>query len=338
MFRVSCTMTIIPNILFFLYNVLCFSYKIHYMKHKIKCLIAMFLFATYPTISKFVLEKNSPLVLTFMTEILSVAVLLFVFGFFPEIKKYLAMKKKKMIYLLAMGVFAGVLGPFLNLTGLLHSSVINLVILVSLQTPFTVLLSYFFLKEKITANYLIGVFMLVIGMCVYSTNFFQIPMQFTWNDLYFVAAALAFSIGDVLYKKKLSHISHEMVLIGRNLFGALIIFLIITLFSAEAHINVSFDSVSTIGIILIVLIPIIAAQTLWYGSLEKIKTTQAAVFDSMYAIFASIIAFVVLRESITSYQLFGGLIMVLGLIISQLHLRLHFLDGYRMKLQSFKQH
>lgn len=309
------------------------------MKHKIKCLLAIFLFATYPTISKFVLQRNSPLVLTFMTEILSVAVLIFVFGFFPELKKYLAMKKKKnIIYLIGMGVFAGVLGPLFNLTGLRHSTVINLVVLVSLQTPITVLLSYVFLKEKISVSYFIGVLMSILGISIYGTDFFQLPLQFTWNDLYFVAAALSFSAGDVLYKKKLSHISHEMVLISRNLFGALIIFVAIALFSAEAQFDVSFDQVSTIGIILIVLIPIIIAQSLWYGSLEKIKTTQAAVFDSMYFVFASVIAFAVLREDITFYQFLGGLVMVAGLIISQLNLRLHFLDSYRMKLQSFKQH
>lgn len=309
------------------------------MKHKIKCLLAIFLFATYPTISKFVLQKNSPIVLTFMTEILSVAVLVFIFGFFPELKKYLAMKKKKnIIYLVGMGVFAGVLGPLFNLTGLQHSTVINLVVLISLQTPFTVLLSYIFLKEKISISYFIGVIISIFGIGIYGTNFFQLPLQFTWNDLYFVAAALAFSAGDVLYKKKLSHISHEMVLISRNLFGALIIFLTITIFSVEAHFDVSFDQVSTIGIILIVLIPIIIAQSLWYGSLEKIKTTQAAVFDSMYFVFASIIAFIVLREDISVYQFLGGLVMVTGLIISQLNLRIHFLDNYRLKLQSFKQH
>ncbi len=309
------------------------------MKHKIKCLLAIFLFATYPTISKFVLQRNSPIVLTFLTEILSVAVLIFVFGFFPELKKYLAMKKKKnLIYLVGMGIFAGVLGPLLNLTGLRHSSVINLVVLVSLQTPFTVLLSYIFLKEKITINYFAGVVLSVLGIAIYGTDFFQIPLQFTWNDLYFVAAALAFSAGDVLYKKKLSHISHEMVLISRNLFGALSIFLAIAWFSGETRFDVSFDQVSTIGIILIVFIPIIIAQTLWYGSLEKIKTSQAAVFDSVYLVFASLIAYVVLGEQVNYYKFLGGLMMVVGLIVSQLTFRVHFLDNYRLKLQSFKQH
>lgn len=309
------------------------------MNHKIKCLSAIFLFATYPTLSKFVLEKNSPIVLTFLTEILSVAVLIFVFGFFPELKKYLAMKKKKnLVYLLGMGIFAGVLGPLLNLTGLAHSSVINLVVLVSLQTPITVLLSYIFLKEKINASYFAGVLLSILGIGIYGTDFFQLPLQFTWNDLYFVAAALAFSAGDVLYKKKLSHISHEMVLISRNLFGALIIFLAIVLFSAETQFAVSFDQVSMIGIILIVLIPIIIAQTLWYGSLEKIKTNQAAVFDSMYLVFASMIAYIVLGEEVRFYQLLGGVVMVAGLVVSQLTFRIHFLDNYRLKLQSFKQH
>ncbi|MEK7644462.1 MAG: EamA family transporter, partial [Patescibacteria group bacterium] len=83
---------------------------------------------------------------------------------------------------------------------------------------------------------------------------------------------------------------------------------------------------------------IIIAQTLWYGSLEKIKTSQAAVFDSVYLVFASLIAYVVLGEQVNYYKFLGGLMMVVGLIVSQLTFRVHFLDNYRLKLQSFKQH
>jgi hypothetical protein len=41
------------------------------MYNKIKSILSVALFATYPTLSKFVLERNSPAVVSFLAEILT---------------------------------------------------------------------------------------------------------------------------------------------------------------------------------------------------------------------------------------------------------------------------
>ncbi|KKW42820.1 MAG: Membrane protein containing DUF6, transmembrane [Candidatus Magasanikbacteria bacterium GW2011_GWA2_56_11] len=308
------------------------------MADKIKCLASVALFAAYPALAKLVLENNSPAVVTFLTEILSVAVLLLVFGIFPEFKKILALRHREGLGpLFIMGLLAGVAGPLFSLMGFRHSSVLNGVLLISLQTPLVLALAYIFLRERVRAAHLAGMGLLAFGLVLYSTDLLRLTPQFTPNDIYFVLAAVSFGVSNIIYKRKLSHIAHELILINRNLLGALVIFAGLIFFSAEETVRVSFDPASLAGIALIVVVPIILAQTLWYSSLEKIKSSEAGFFDALYPVFATLIAFIFLREAVGLAELAGGAIMVAGLIASEVPLHSRWLRQHQ-GLQSFKQH
>lgn len=309
------------------------------MNNKIKSILSVFLFAAYPTLSKFALESNSPAVVAFLTEILTGAILLFSFGVYPEIKKLRKLHGSKGFYVfLAMGVLAGVVGPLSMQMGYTHSSVLNGVLIISLQTPILIVLASLFLNEKIHFNHLLGIIVSLFGLIAYSTDLFVAIPHFTRYDGYFLITAVAYACSNLLYKKKISHVSHELVLIARNLFGGLMIFGGMIVFSVERKIAVSFDERSLLTIALIVLIPIIAAQTLWYSSLTKIKAREAAFFDTLYPLFAAAIAFVALDEKITYPQFIGGSILMTGVLISQFHWHFSREAWEDFRLQHFKQH
>lgn len=309
------------------------------MNSKIKSILSIVLFATYPTLSKFALESNSPAVVAFLTEILTGVILLFSFGIYPELKKIRRLHGHRAFYIfLAMGFLAGVVGPLAMQMGYLHSSVLNGVLLISLQTPLLIILAKFFLKEKVHINHVIGIIVSLVGLVAYSTDLFTVLPHFSKNDIYFLMAACAFACSNILYKKKISHVSHELVLIVRNLVGGLTIFAGMIFFSVEGSIPVSFDQKSMLAIGAIVLIPIIMAQSLWYSALTKIKAREAAFFDTLYPLFAAGIAFVFLNENISASQFIGGTIMMAGILISQFHWHLSRAAWEDFRLQHFKQH
>ncbi len=309
------------------------------MNSKIKSITSIVLFATYPTLSKFALESNSPAVVAFLTEILTGVILLFSFGIYPELKKIKRLHGHKALYIfISMGFLAGVVGPLSMQMGYSHSTVLNGVLIISLQTPILIILAKFFLKEKIHLNHVIGILVSVVGLVAYVTDLFTILPQFTKNDGYFLLAAFAFACSNILYKKKISHVSHELVLIVRNLIGGLAIFAGMIFFSVEGTIQTSFDQRSLLTIGLIVLVPIIMAQSLWYGALTKIKAREAAFFDTLYPLFAAGIAFIILGESISASQFIGGSIMMVGILISQFHWHLNRASWEDFRLQHFKQH
>ncbi len=309
------------------------------MNNKIKSVLSIVLFATYPTLSKFALVNNSPAVVAFLTEILTGVILLFSFGVLPELKKIRRLHGHKAFYIfLSMGLLAGVAGPLSMQMGYAHSTVLNGVLLISLQTPLMIILAKIFLQEKIHLNHALGIMVSVIGLLAYATNLFSVWPHFTPNDLFFVLAAIAFASSSILYKKKISHVSHELILIVRNLIGGLVIFIGMIFFSVEADIAVSFDRQSLIAISLIVLIPIIMAQTLWYAALTKIKAREAAFFDTLYPLLAAAVAFIVLGENISYAQFVGGSIMMAGILISQFHWKIKLRAWEDFRLQHFKQH
>ena len=309
------------------------------MNNKIKSILSIVLFATYPTLSKFALESNSPAVVAFLTEILTGVILLFSFGIYPELKKIRRLHGHKAFWIfLSMGFLAGVVGPLAMQIGYTHSTVLNGVLLISLQTPLVIILAKFFLNEKIHLNHVIGISVSVTGLVAYATDLFTVMPHFSRYDVYFLIAAVAFACSNIIYKKKISHVSHELVLIVRNLIGGLTIFAGMIFFSVEGNIPVSFDQKSMLAIGVIVLVPIIMAQSLWYSALTQIKAREAAFFDTLYPLFAAGIAFVVLNESISTFQFIGGTIMMSGILISQFHWHLSRNSWQDFRLQHFKQH
>ncbi len=309
------------------------------MNNKIKSILSIILFATYPTLSKFALAHNSPAVVAFLTEILTGCILLFSFGVYPELKKISRLHNHKAFYIfLSMGFLAGVVGPLSMQMGYAHSTVLNGVLLLSLQTPFMVILAKIMLREKIHFNHVVGIFISLIGLAAYSTDLFSVKPHFSLNDSYFVLAAVAFAFANILYKKKISHVSHELVLIVRNIIGGLTIFAGMMFFSVEGSITVSFDQDSLLAIGLIVAIPIIAAQSLWYAALTKIKGSEAAFYDALYPLFATAVAFVFMREEVHYAQFVGGTIVMAGILVSQMHLHFDKVAWQDFRLQHFKQH
>mgnify|MGYP001586837001 FL=1 len=113
--------------------------------------------------------------------------------------------------------------------------------------------------------------------------------------------------------------SHELILLSRNLLGGLFILLGIMIFSVEIPMELSLNREAMLGIGLIVLLPMLFGQTLWYSALEYINAKEAAFIDALYPISSAAVAYLILGEHLNLFELLGGGIMILGLIISQIH-------------------
>lgn len=314
-------------------------HSVAYMGYKIKAVLSIILFATYPTLGKLAMDSNSPGVVNFIVESLSVLVLLLFFGTVTEARKYIRLTERhKIVPLLGMALGAGVLGPLFYLVGLEHASVLNAVLLLALQTPLTALMSVYILKEKISPSYYLSLAVLLFGMFVYSTNGFAHDLSFSWNDVYFVLSALSFACANIIYKKKLSHVPYDMVLLTRNALGALLMFFGLLVFSVEDLLRVSFDTHSLTVFALLACVPILAAQVLWYAALRHIRAVDGAIIDALYPLCTTLIAFVVLGEVFTVPQFFGGTLAGLGVILANMHVHGATIHRHQVELQHFKHH
>ncbi len=277
------------------------------------------------------------MVITMMVGILSAAVLLLIYGVLPEVKKF--MKHKQFdIYLIILAFLSGALAPTIRLIGLTHSTVLNLVIITSFQIPITALMSHWILKEKLTKSYFVGVSLLILGLIMYSTQCFQTPFQVVPADALLLLSSFTYACGDMIYKKKLTHVPHEMILITRNMFGSIILMVGIFLLALETKVQFTMSPQTFLYLSLIILLPIILGQMMWYKAMVKIKETEAVLLDASYAIFSSVIALLVLGEMMTWYQLAGGVVILLGVVVSHIHIRKHKVHKDLFIMQRFKMH
>lgn len=295
------------------------------MKYHLIALLATILFSTYPTFTKLLVSENHPLAIVAATGIATGFLITLVFGAATEGKKIIKAKRTDG-WLILLALLSGAIGPTLLLRGLERSSVANAVLILSFTTPIAAILSAFVLREKLKKAHFMGLLVLFFGMTIYSTDLYRLPIHFSLNDIFILAAALAYAMSNIIYKKKLSHLSHEMIVLSRNLFGGLMILLFIPVFSLEVPIQLTFDTQTIVAFALLVLVSITSAQWLWYTALEHIKIRDGAFIDSLYPLFATAIAFLILKEAPTSGQLVGSLVVVVGLILSQVtnhHFPLH---------------
>jgi drug/metabolite transporter (DMT)-like permease len=291
------------------------------MGYKIKAIISVILFATYPALGKLAMSENSAGVVNVVVGVLSVLALLLFFGAIGEWRKYChAARRHELTPLFFMAFAAGVCGPFLYLYGLERASVLNAVLLLALQTPLTAVLSVMLLREKIPPSYFLSFAVLLFGMLVYSTDGFAHDVRFSWNDMYFVASAGAFASANVVYKKYLSHVSYDTVLLTRK------------------GVRFSFDAHSFTIFFLIACLPILAAQTLWYSALRHLRAMDVAIVDGLYPLCTTLIAFVVLGESFTMPQFLGGALAGFGVVLASVHVHGLSLHRHQVALQHFKHH
>lgn len=302
----------------------------------ILCFLSMVCFATYPTLVKLVLQQNESAPLILIVGISTSIVLLLIFGVVPELKQYLKHKKQGP-HLVLMGLLSGAIAPLCIGMGLAHSTVLNSVLLTSLQIPFSALLSRFVLKEKISGIYKLGLGIFLVGIVFYTTNFFQNAISFTTFDLFFIAAAVCYGLADILYKKKLSHLHFEQILLSRSLFGAFFLFIFNVIVTSSHQVAFPTSEHTLLLLAVIVFIPILVGQRLWYLALKNIPAAKASMYISLYPIFAALFGIWILHEEIMVTSLLAGGIMIVGLIIAQFHFRKHPAHSQHIHLQHFKQ-
>ena len=285
-------------------------------------ILSVVAYAFNPTLAKQVLGEQSPLLLTFLTTATSGIVLALYFGVGTELKRILKLGKRGLIFLV-VALLSSVVAPLATFAGLQTSPVLNMVLFMSLQAPITATLSALFLKERINYQYVVGVGLMLVGILLYVTEFGRTALSFSLADGYFLLAATSFAISDVVYKKYLSHTSPELVLVARNVTGSLLIGIFLSIFASEHLINISLSGRSWLFIGLIALFPIIIGQLLWYKGLKHLRGAQVGVVSGLYPVLSALIAFGVLREPVSLAQLGGALVIMVGLVITNLHFKHH---------------
>ncbi len=300
----------------------------------VAALLSTIFISSYSTFTKILLNEFSTYSLAAIAQIFSVITLLFFFGAINEYKKLQELTYKEMVAMVMVGILSAVIQPLFLFKGLLHTSAINGVLISRTQMVIVGIISAFWLREKVGPRQIVGTIIMFGGAYFIATKGLTSKIVIGSGDTLLFAAAFFGALSTNVFKRYLSHISPQLIVLMRNTLGMILNLTIVPfIFGFQHNFQSVFDKKTLTILIIFTLIIIVGAQYLWYKSVEIIPANRASTIGMSSPLFGILFAMSILGEKLTYYHIFGGILIVLGLIASTLHQQRHAQHPVHLKVK-----
>lgn len=278
-------------------------------------LLTSFLWGGNFVYSKFLVEHASPLTLTFLRWVIAIIVLL------PLLiwkEKKLLPPKDSILPLLLMGVTGVVFFNIFQFLALAATSSINAG-LISTLNPFSIAVSSaFFLKERLHSRQLSAMLLSLIGVViVLSKGSLGRVLTFHFNsgDLWMIAAVILWGIYSVCGRWAMQKVSPIAATFFSGLFGVI---LLLPLNIGSFQISKP-DIPFILSLLYTGVISTVVCMLFWNMGVQKVGATKSGIFLNFNPIFTAILAFFILKETMTLAELAGSTIVITGCYLFSRH-------------------
>ncbi|WKG29261.1 DMT family transporter [Priestia aryabhattai] len=264
--------------------------------------------------TKAVLDKLDPytlLVLRFGIGALFLLVLL-------VLKRYpLNIPLKYIPHLIVLGILGVFIHQVIQATALLTINASAAGWIISFSPVFTVILSVFFLHEKMTLLKASGIIVAIIGVLLVTTSSNQHSLQLPVNIGYLlmILSTLNWAIYSVLLKK----LDIQLPSLVVTFYMCLIGFTLTTPFLVRNkgwEIMPFLTSVDWAHLLFLGVFVSGVAYWYWAKALEVLEASQVSVFLYLEPVATLITAVLLLREKIIPVSILGGVIIIVGVIVA----------------------
>lgn len=277
--------------------------------------ITIFIWGTTFISTKLLLEVISPINILFLRFTIGFIVLLVVYPHRLKVKA-----KKQELYFAAAGLCGVTLYYLLENIALTYTFASNVGVIISIAPFFTAIFAHLFLDgEKLRLQFFIGFAVAVIGIFLISfsgnSNLKLNPL----GDVLAVLAAVVWAAYSVL-TKKISSFHYNTVQATRRIFFYGLVFMIPALFISGFEINIKQFIQPTIlfNILFLGLGASALCFVTWNSAVKILGAVKTTVYIYMVPVITVITSVIVLNETITRIAVFGILLTLAGLFISEL--------------------
>lgn len=190
--------------------------------------------------------------------------------------------------------------------------------IITSATPAVVgLISFFFLKERLTVNKAVGISLTVLG--ILAVNFLETELTLRQNFLTLVGNLLVFGavVGEALFTIFRKILSQAVSPLATATLVSVLGFLMFLPFSIYEASNFDFTALSVIDwlpILYYAIVVTVIAFILWFQGVSKVPASTAAVFTGIIPISAVFLSVIVLSEPVSLRHIFGVLCVFLGIV------------------------
>ena len=182
--------------------------------------------------------------------------------------------------------------------------------IVNLAPLFTSLMGFYFLKEKIRVNFVIGLVISFFGVSLIAFSFSN-GIAFKQGVLFVLMAAIAQSVYFILQKTLLTKYTPMEVTCYCLWSGTIVMFPFgYSFFGKISYVNLEY----TISAIYLGIFPAAIAYLCWAVVLKNIDASKAASFLYVVPILVVLIGWLWLNELPSTISIIGGLIAITGVI------------------------
>jgi Permeases of the drug/metabolite transporter (DMT) superfamily len=280
----------------------------------ILCFITVFVWGTTFISSKILLAYFQPIELLFLRFIIGYIVLLIIHPKFYKINSW-----KEEIMFFSMGL-TGVTVYFLaENMALEKANTSSVSLLVSTAPLFTALFAHIYIKgENLRKNFLLGFLVAIIGvsLVIFNKSSFTFKLSVTGNILA-VIAAMVWAIYSILLKKIGN--KYNYIVLTRKVFFYGLITMIPFMFAYKANIHMSNVMIPIVYLNLLFLGigASSACYVMWNTAVNMIGVVKSSSYIYLIPLVTIVTAYIVINENITIFAIIGGVLILIGLYISE---------------------
>jgi drug/metabolite transporter (DMT)-like permease len=219
----------------------------------------------------------------------------------------------------------GLSGPFISQTlqyiGLELTTASDALLLINMTPIFAVILAAPVLNEKITFEKVVGVILATIGamLIVMNTAPENVPFDFwrLFGDLIVIISTIFFAVNGIAGKVSIKKVDAVSTSFYSMLFAVPFIWVsAILLDDVSVLLTMSVRSWSVV--MWVAIINTVFAFILYYESMKHIEASLVQIILNLIAVWGVLMSVFVLSETVTTLQIFGGAVTVIGVIIAQM--------------------
>jgi len=220
--------------------------------------------------------------------------------------------------LMLLALFGVVLLYILQYYGVSMTTAINASLMATFNPAVTLLLSAAFLKEKISMEKIAAIAVAFLGAFFVITNgnmnFGAIAGDIL-GSLLSLASTSCWAVYTVVSKRATQRHSPLFITAYTSIIGALLFIPIMLLVSSPIKL-VTLPLADWMGLFFLAVLCTIFAYSIWSYSLERLDASKTAIFIYLVPLFAVLLSYIYLGESITPYTILGGFLIFSGVYYS----------------------
>lgn len=277
--------------------------------------VTIFIWGTTFISTKILLKAISPIEILYIRFTIGFIVLLV---FCPHRLK--VKDRKQELYFAAAGLCGVTLYYLFENIALTYTFASNVGVIISIAPFFTAIFAHLFLdREKLRLQFFIGFAVAVMGIFLLSFNGSNNLKLNPLGDILAVLAAVVWAAYSVL-TKRISGFHYNTIQATRRIFFYGLVFMVpaLFIFGFEPKINQLMQPVILFNILFLGLGASALCFVTWNTSVKILGAIKTSVYIYMVPVITVITSVIVLRETITGIAVFGIVLTLSGLIISEM--------------------